>query len=83
MLTLGSSLAVNSMNESLEKVVFPQVGLVLSIPVLYQEENVDLQPSAISTVYNQLHLVHLVTMAHIVQVLLSSQGKKNHTHMIK
>ncbi|XP_017331926.1 E3 ubiquitin-protein ligase UBR1 [Ictalurus punctatus] len=49
------------------------VGLVLSIPVLYQEENVDLQPSAISTVYNQLHLVHLVTMAHIVQVLLSSQ----------
>ncbi|KAK3538210.1 hypothetical protein QTP70_033114 [Hemibagrus guttatus] len=49
------------------------VGLVLSIPVLYQEESVDLQPSAISTAYNHLHLVHLVTMAHIVQVLLSSQ----------
>ncbi|MCJ8736842.1 hypothetical protein PDJAM_G00016990 [Pangasius djambal] len=49
------------------------VGLVLSIPVLYQEENVDLQPSAISTAYNQQHLVHLVTMAHMVQVLLSSQ----------
>ncbi|KAM9466613.1 E3 ubiquitin-protein ligase UBR1 [Clarias gariepinus] len=49
------------------------VGLVLSVPVLYQEESVDLHPSAISTAYNQLHLVHLVTMAHIVQVLLSSQ----------
>uniref|UniRef100_A0A8B9KV12 E3 ubiquitin-protein ligase n=1 Tax=Astyanax mexicanus TaxID=7994 RepID=A0A8B9KV12_ASTMX len=49
------------------------VGLVLSIPALYQEENVDLQPSAISTAYNHLHLVHLVTMAHILQVLLSSQ----------
>ncbi|XP_058255493.1 E3 ubiquitin-protein ligase UBR1 isoform X2 [Hemibagrus wyckioides] len=49
------------------------VGLVLSIPVLYQEESVELQPSAISTAYNHLHLVHLVTMAHIVQVLLSSQ----------
>lgn len=52
------------------------MGLVLSIPVLYQEESVDLQPSAISTAYNQLHIVHLVTMAHIVQILLSSQGKK-------
>uniref|UniRef100_A0A8B9KQN1 E3 ubiquitin-protein ligase n=1 Tax=Astyanax mexicanus TaxID=7994 RepID=A0A8B9KQN1_ASTMX len=50
------------------------VGLVLSIPALYQEENVDLQPSAISTAYNHLHLVHLVTMAHILQVLLSSQA---------
>ncbi|XP_046711512.1 E3 ubiquitin-protein ligase UBR1 isoform X2 [Silurus meridionalis] len=49
------------------------VGLVLSVPVMYQEESVDLQPSAISSAYNQLHLVHLVTMAHIVQVLLSSQ----------
>ncbi|XP_037397971.1 E3 ubiquitin-protein ligase UBR1 isoform X5 [Pygocentrus nattereri] len=48
------------------------VGLVLSIPALYQEENVDLQPSAISTAYNHLHLVQLLTMAHIVQVLLSS-----------
>uniref|UniRef100_A0AAR2LG23 E3 ubiquitin-protein ligase n=1 Tax=Pygocentrus nattereri TaxID=42514 RepID=A0AAR2LG23_PYGNA len=41
------------------------VGLVLSIPALYQEENVDLQPSAISTAYNHLHLVQLLTMAHI------------------
>ncbi|XP_072545545.1 E3 ubiquitin-protein ligase UBR1 isoform X1 [Salminus brasiliensis] len=49
------------------------VGLVLSIPALYQEENVDLQPSAISTAYNHLHLVQLVTMAHVLQVLLSSQ----------
>ncbi|TSO25214.1 E3 ubiquitin-protein ligase UBR1 [Bagarius yarrelli] len=48
------------------------VGLVLSIPVLYQEESVVLQPSAISTAYNYLHLLHLVTMAHIVQVLLLS-----------
>ncbi|KAI4878590.1 hypothetical protein NFI96_016707 [Prochilodus magdalenae] len=48
------------------------VGLVLSIPALYQEESVDLQPSAVSTAYNHLHLVHLVTMAHLVQVLLSS-----------
>uniref|UniRef100_A0A4W4H9P8 E3 ubiquitin-protein ligase n=1 Tax=Electrophorus electricus TaxID=8005 RepID=A0A4W4H9P8_ELEEL len=49
------------------------VGLVLSIPAMYQEENVDLQPSAISTAYNHLHLMHLVTMAHVVQVILSSQ----------
>ncbi|XP_076833759.1 E3 ubiquitin-protein ligase UBR1 [Brachyhypopomus gauderio] len=48
------------------------VGLVLSMPALYQEENVDLQPSAISTAYNHLHLLHLVTMAHVVQVTLSS-----------
>ncbi|KAI3367729.1 hypothetical protein L3Q82_026576 [Scortum barcoo] len=48
------------------------VGLVLSVPSLYQEEAVDLQPSAVSSAYNHLHIVHLVTMAHIVQVLLSS-----------
>lgn len=54
---------------------------MLSIPVLYQEESVELQPSVISTAYNQLHLLHLVTMAHIVQVLLSSQGKKNKTQL--
>uniref|UniRef100_A0AAR2J1E2 E3 ubiquitin-protein ligase n=1 Tax=Pygocentrus nattereri TaxID=42514 RepID=A0AAR2J1E2_PYGNA len=58
------------------------VGLVLSIPALYQEENVDLQPSAISTAYNHLHLVQLLTMAHIVQVLLSSHGIDIHnTHL--
>ncbi|XP_066525852.1 E3 ubiquitin-protein ligase UBR1 isoform X2 [Hoplias malabaricus] len=49
------------------------VGLVLSIPALYQEESVDLQPSAISSAYNHLHLVQLVTMAHVIQLLLTSQ----------
>uniref|UniRef100_UPI003AAB0406 E3 ubiquitin-protein ligase UBR1 isoform X1 n=1 Tax=Centroberyx gerrardi TaxID=166262 RepID=UPI003AAB0406 len=48
------------------------VGLVLSIPALYQEEAVDLQPSAVSSAYNHLHILHLVTMAHLLQVLLSS-----------
>lgn len=48
------------------------VGLVLSIPSLYQEEAVDLQPSAVSSAYNHLHILHLVTMAHMLQVLLSS-----------
>uniref|UniRef100_A0A8C9YU16 E3 ubiquitin-protein ligase n=1 Tax=Sander lucioperca TaxID=283035 RepID=A0A8C9YU16_SANLU len=42
------------------------VGLVLSIPALYQEEAVDLQPSAVSSAYNHLHILHLVTMAHIL-----------------
>ncbi|KAM8834217.1 E3 ubiquitin-protein ligase UBR1 isoform 1-T1 [Synchiropus picturatus] len=46
------------------------VGLVLSIPSLYQEETVNLQPSAVSSAYNHLHLLHLVTMAHVLQVLL-------------
>nr|XP_046268930.1 E3 ubiquitin-protein ligase UBR1 isoform X2 [Scatophagus argus] len=48
------------------------VGLVLSVPSLYQEEAVDLQPSAVSSAYNHLHILHLVTMAHMVQILLSS-----------
>uniref|UniRef100_I3KW87 E3 ubiquitin-protein ligase n=1 Tax=Oreochromis niloticus TaxID=8128 RepID=I3KW87_ORENI len=48
------------------------VGLVLSIPSLYQEETVDLQPSAVSSAYNHLHILHLVTMAHVLQILLSS-----------
>ncbi|KAM3871508.1 E3 ubiquitin-protein ligase UBR1 [Diretmus argenteus] len=48
------------------------VGLVLSIPSLYQEEAVDLQPSPVSSAYNHLHILHLVTMAHLLQVLLSS-----------
>ncbi|XP_047466918.1 E3 ubiquitin-protein ligase UBR1 [Mugil cephalus] len=48
------------------------VGLVLSIPSLYQEETVDLQPSAVSSAYNHLHILHLVTMAHMLQILLSS-----------
>ncbi|TDG98824.1 hypothetical protein EPR50_G00204320 [Perca flavescens] len=49
------------------------VGLVLSIPALYQEEAVDLQPSAVSSAYNHLHILHLVTMAHMLQVLISSK----------
>ncbi|KAA8582212.1 hypothetical protein FQN60_008952, partial [Etheostoma spectabile] len=49
------------------------VGLVLSIPALYQEEAVDLQPSAVSSAYNHLYILHLVTMAHILQVLISSK----------
>ncbi|XP_029972547.1 E3 ubiquitin-protein ligase UBR1 isoform X2 [Salarias fasciatus] len=48
------------------------VGLVLSIPSLYQEEAVDLQPSAVSSAYNHLNILQLVTMAHVLQVLLSS-----------
>uniref|UniRef100_A0A8C2DRB6 E3 ubiquitin-protein ligase n=1 Tax=Cyprinus carpio TaxID=7962 RepID=A0A8C2DRB6_CYPCA len=48
------------------------VGLVLSIPALYQEEAVDLQPSAVSTAFNHLYLLHLVTMGHMLQVLLAS-----------
>lgn len=53
---------------------FCQVGLVLSIPSLYQEEAVDLQPSVVSSAYNHLHILHLVTMAHMLQILLSSTG---------
>jgi len=45
---------------------------VLSIPALYQEEAVDLQPSAVSSAYNHLYILRLVTMAHLVQVLLTS-----------
>ncbi|TKS86434.1 E3 ubiquitin-protein ligase UBR1 [Collichthys lucidus] len=48
------------------------VGLVLSIPSLYQEEAVDLQPSAVSSAYNHLHILHLVTMAHVLQILMTS-----------
>lgn len=52
-----------------------QVGLVLSMPSLYQEETVDLQPSAVSSAYNHMHIIHLVTMAHMLQILLSSTGR--------
>ncbi|KAM4541816.1 E3 ubiquitin-protein ligase UBR1 [Odontesthes bonariensis] len=48
------------------------VGLVLSVPSLYQEEAVDLQPSAVSSAYNHLYILQLVTMAHMLQVLLTS-----------
>ncbi|KAG7277883.1 hypothetical protein CRUP_036283 [Coryphaenoides rupestris] len=49
-----------------------EVGLVLSIPALYQEEAVELQPSAVSSAYNHLYILRLVTMAHLVQILLTS-----------
>uniref|UniRef100_A0A8C1FWE3 E3 ubiquitin-protein ligase n=1 Tax=Cyprinus carpio TaxID=7962 RepID=A0A8C1FWE3_CYPCA len=55
------------------------VGLDLSIPALYQEAAVDLQPSAVSSAYNHLYLLHLLTMAHMLQVLLASHGKHTHT----
>uniref|UniRef100_A0A3B5LLQ0 E3 ubiquitin-protein ligase n=1 Tax=Xiphophorus couchianus TaxID=32473 RepID=A0A3B5LLQ0_9TELE len=51
------------------------VGLVLSIPSLYQEEGIDLQPSAVSSAFNNMYIFHLVTMAHILQVLLTSTVK--------
>ena len=59
-----------------------QVGLVLAVPALYQEKAVDLQPSALSSAYNHLHILHLVTMAHTLQVLLSCPGTtaRHHTH---
>lgn len=57
--------------------MFFQVALVLSAPSLYQEETVDLQPSAVSTAYNHLHIMHLVTMAHVLQILLSSKGTES------
>lgn len=57
--------------------MFLQVGLVLSIPALYQEETVDLQPSAVSSAYNHMYILHLVTMAHMLQILLSSTGRDN------
>ncbi|XP_010224576.1 PREDICTED: E3 ubiquitin-protein ligase UBR1 [Tinamus guttatus] len=48
------------------------VGVVLSFPSLYWEDAVDLQPSSISSAYNQLYLFHLTTLAHITQIVLSS-----------
>uniref|UniRef100_A0A3Q2CHL7 E3 ubiquitin-protein ligase n=1 Tax=Cyprinodon variegatus TaxID=28743 RepID=A0A3Q2CHL7_CYPVA len=51
-----------------------EVGLVLSMPSLYQEEGIDLQPSAVSSAFNNMYIFHLVTMAHILQVLLTSSA---------
>uniref|UniRef100_A0A8D0GAB6 E3 ubiquitin-protein ligase n=1 Tax=Sphenodon punctatus TaxID=8508 RepID=A0A8D0GAB6_SPHPU len=48
------------------------VGAVLSFPSLYWEDTVDLQPSSISSAYNHLYLFHLITMAHITQIILTS-----------
>ncbi|KAK2500010.1 hypothetical protein MC885_010340 [Smutsia gigantea] len=47
------------------------VGAVLAFPSLYWDDNVDLQPSSISSSYNHLYLFHLVTMAHMLQILLT------------
>ncbi|XP_075470396.1 E3 ubiquitin-protein ligase UBR1 isoform X2 [Ascaphus truei] len=50
------------------------VGSVLAFPSLYWEDCVDLQPSSISSSYNHLYLFHLLTMAHILQILLTSNA---------
>ncbi|XP_062973720.1 E3 ubiquitin-protein ligase UBR1 isoform X2 [Elgaria multicarinata webbii] len=48
------------------------VGAVLSFSSLYWEDTVDLQPSSISSACNHLYLFHLVTMAHITQIILTT-----------
>uniref|UniRef100_A0A8D2J7Y9 E3 ubiquitin-protein ligase n=1 Tax=Varanus komodoensis TaxID=61221 RepID=A0A8D2J7Y9_VARKO len=48
------------------------VGAILSFPSLYWEDPVDLQPSSISSACNHLYLFHLVTMAHITQIILTT-----------
>uniref|UniRef100_UPI00398EC789 E3 ubiquitin-protein ligase UBR1 n=1 Tax=Pristiophorus japonicus TaxID=55135 RepID=UPI00398EC789 len=48
------------------------VSLVLAFPSLYWEDTVELQPSDISCAFNNLYLFHLVTVAHIVQILFTS-----------
>ncbi|XP_064318493.1 E3 ubiquitin-protein ligase UBR1 isoform X2 [Phalacrocorax carbo] len=48
------------------------VGVVLSFPSLYWEDAVDLQPSSVSSAYNHLYLFHLTTLAHIMQIVISS-----------
>lgn len=45
---------------------------MLSFPSLYWEDAVDLQPSSVSSAYNHLYLFHLTTLAHIVQIVISS-----------
>ncbi|XP_052039314.1 E3 ubiquitin-protein ligase UBR1 isoform X2 [Apodemus sylvaticus] len=48
------------------------VGAVLAFPSLYWDDNVDLQPSSLSSSYNHLYLFHLITMAHMLQILLTT-----------
>ncbi|KAH0620663.1 hypothetical protein JD844_021334 [Phrynosoma platyrhinos] len=48
------------------------VEAVLSFPSLYWEDTVDLQPSCISSACNHLYLFHLITMAHITQIILTT-----------
>uniref|UniRef100_A0A8D2KUZ5 E3 ubiquitin-protein ligase n=1 Tax=Varanus komodoensis TaxID=61221 RepID=A0A8D2KUZ5_VARKO len=52
------------------------VGAILSFPSLYWEDPVDLQPSSISSACNHLYLFHLVTMAHITQIILTTTAGK-------
>ncbi|KAB1277143.1 E3 ubiquitin-protein ligase UBR1 [Camelus dromedarius] len=47
------------------------VGAVLAFPSLYWDDAVDLQPSPVSSSYNHLYLFHLITMAHVLQILLA------------
>uniref|UniRef100_A0A2K6EIX3 E3 ubiquitin-protein ligase n=1 Tax=Propithecus coquereli TaxID=379532 RepID=A0A2K6EIX3_PROCO len=47
------------------------VGAVLAFPSLYWDDAVDLQPSSVSSSYNHLYLFHLITMAHMLQILLT------------
>lgn len=48
------------------------VSVVCAFPSLYCEGSVDLQPSALSSAYNELFIFRLVTMAHIVQIVLTT-----------
>lgn len=55
----------------LMSIFLSQVGAVLAFPSLYWDETVDLQPSSVSSSYNHLYLFHLITMAHMLQILLT------------
>ncbi|OWK62593.1 E3 ubiquitin-protein ligase UBR1 [Lonchura striata] len=56
------------------------VGAVLSFPSLYWEDAVDLQPSSVSSAYNHLYLFHLTTLAHIMQIVISSAAESPTVH---
>ncbi|KAF4787924.1 ubiquitin protein ligase E3 component n-recognin 1 [Turdus rufiventris] len=56
------------------------VGVVLSFPSLYWEDAVDLQPSSVSSAYNHLYLFHLTTLAHIMQIVISSATESPAAH---
>ncbi|XP_036239822.1 E3 ubiquitin-protein ligase UBR1 isoform X2 [Molothrus ater] len=56
------------------------VGAVLSFPSLYWEDAVDLQPSSVSSAYNHLYLFHLTTLAHIMQIVISSATESPTAH---
>ncbi|XP_043930148.1 E3 ubiquitin-protein ligase UBR1 [Protopterus annectens] len=48
------------------------VSVVCAFPSIYSEGSMNLQPTALSSTYNELFIFHLVTMAHIVQILLTA-----------